>query len=154
MKEAIDHLRKIISEHSEMLQQISEERFSQKPTPEKWNKKEELGHLIDSAHNNLRRFMVAQYEENPKIVYDQNLWVEAGNYNFQHSSDLIELWRSLNVQVCEVLQKMPEPIYKKNCDTGKGKIELHSLEWLAADYVTHLLHHLHVILDLEPVAYP
>jgi hypothetical protein len=31
---------------------------------------------------------------------------------------------------------------------------LQSIQWLAADYVKHLLHHLHVILNLEPVAYP
>jgi hypothetical protein len=29
-----------------------------------------------------------------------------------------------------------------------------TMEWVAADYCNHLLHHLHQILDLEPIAYP
>jgi hypothetical protein len=32
--------------------------------------------------------------------------------------------------------------------------ELHDLRCLAEDYVRHLLHHLHQVLDIEPVAYP
>ena len=153
MKTSIDQLQKIISEYSERLSQISEVNFSHKPSPEKWSRKEEIGHLIDSAHTNMRRFMVSQYEENPKIVYDQNFWVEAGNFRFQSSSNLIVLWQSLNLQISEVLKKMPEPFYSRNCDTGKEKIELHSLEWLAEDYVKHLKHHLHHILELEAIPY-
>ena len=137
MKTIADDLKKIISGYSEKLRLISEVNFSRQPSPEKWSRKEELGHLIDSAHNNLRRFIVSQYEENPKTVYDQNFWVEAGNYRFQSSSNLILLWQSLNLQISEVLKKMPEPIYSRNCDTGKEKIELHSLEWLAEDYVQY-----------------
>ena len=31
---------------------------------------------------------------------------------------------------------------------------LHTLYWLAKDYIKHLLHHLHQVLNMEPVAYP
>jgi hypothetical protein len=32
--------------------------------------------------------------------------------------------------------------------------EPHSISWLAQDYIRHMLHHLHQILQLEPVTYP
>lgn len=153
MNSSIDQLQKIISEYSERLHQISEENFSSKPSSEKWSRKEELGHLIDSAHTNLRRFMVSQYEKNSKIIYDQTFRVEAGNYRLQSSSNLIVLWQSLNLQISEVLKKMPALFYSRSCDTGKEKIELHSLEWLAEDDVKHLKHHLHHILELEANPY-
>jgi len=153
MKKIVTQLSTVILDYSKKLHQISEDDFSHKPVPEKWSKKEELGHLIDSAHNNLRRFMVAQYEENPKIVYNQNFWVEGANYQHQSSSDLVMLWKLLNLQVAEVLKKMPEKNFSKSCDTGKEKIELRSLEWLAEDYVKHLKHHLHHILALEVIPY-
>jgi hypothetical protein len=36
---------------------------------------------------------------------------------------------------------------------GKDMTE-YTIDWLAADYCNHLLHHLHHILDLDPIAYP
>ena len=45
---------------------------------------------------------------------------------------------------------MPIEMKKRQVQTE----ELHDLEWLAEDYIKHLLHHLHQVLELEPVAYP
>ena len=42
------------------LSAISDEAASRKPAPNKWSKKEILGHLIDSAANNHQRFMRLQ----------------------------------------------------------------------------------------------
>ena len=153
MKNTVIQLRNIIDKYSEKLKQLSEEEFSLKPNPDKWSKKEELGHLIDSAHNNLRRFIVAQYETNPKIVYEQDVWVRVSGYSHQPSLPLIHLWTLLNRQICYVLEKISPETGERMCDTGMEKQELHSLNWLAEDYVKHLLHHLHHILELEAVAY-
>jgi len=149
MKTTVEKLSKIVTGYSGQLGSLSEETFNRQPAPGKWSPKEELGHLIDSAHNNLRRFIVAQYEKDPKIVYDQNFWNEAAHYRQQASRNLISLWQLLNLQICEVLSSIPEGREQRNCDTGKDKTELHSIEWLADDYVQHLLHHLHHILALE-----
>jgi hypothetical protein len=68
-------------------------------TPEKWSKKEIIGHLCDSAFTNIRRFVVTQYKENENIVYDQNAWVKAQNYQNVPTSELINLWKALNYQI-------------------------------------------------------
>ena len=153
MKTIVEKLSKIITDYTGQLNSVSEETFILHSVPGKWSRKEELGHLIDSAHSNLRRFVVAQYEVNPKIVYNQDFWNHACNYQHQSSQQLITLWQLLNQQIAEVLHSMPETNYKRTCDTGKGTTELHSLEWLADDYVKHLLHHLHHILSLEEIPY-
>lgn len=153
MKTTIQQRRNIIEQYGEKLQHVSEEEFSLKPNPDKWSKKEELGHLIDSAHNNLRRFIVGQYETNPKIVYEQDTWVRVTDYEHQASSELVHLWILLNHQICYVLENMPPEAGERMGDTGKQEQDLHSLNWLAEDYVKHLLHHLHHILELEAVSY-
>jgi len=153
MKKIAVELTQIIAEYSEKLSGISENDFSQKPSPEKWSRKEELGHLIDSAMTNLRRFVIAQYETDPKIVYDQNFFVNAIGYAKQPSVNLIALWKLLNQQIAAVLDSMPEKNYGRTCDTGKNTIELHTIEWLAGDYVKHLRHHLHHILGLVAIPY-
>ena len=67
MKNTINQLELILGEYPALLTQISETEFAAKPLPHKWSKKEILGHLIDSAQNNIRRFVVSQYEEKPTI---------------------------------------------------------------------------------------
>ncbi|HVZ95342.1 MAG TPA: DinB family protein [Chitinophagaceae bacterium] len=146
----IESLQSIVTDYPEMLNEIPESKWMHKPNPAKWSKKEILGHLIDSAQNNIRRFVVAQYEENPHIVYAQDDWVRISGYENYNTKDLIALWILLNKHICIILSNMPAGMEKRTAKTN----ELHSIEWIAEDYNKHLLHHLHQVLDRNPVAYP
>jgi hypothetical protein len=152
MKNAAKQLKEITAEYTEKLRIVDEEIFFFKPSPKKWSRKQILGHLIDSAQNNIRRFVVAQYEELPKIVYLQDDWVLIADYQNQDTRNLIDLWNLLNNHAAVILANMSEEISTRKCDTN-GEAP-YSIKWLAHDYIRHLLHHLHQILDLEPVAYP
>jgi len=150
MKQTIIELENIISTYTALLYKITEDEYLVKPAPEKWSKKEILGHLVDSAQTNIRRFVVAQYEERPHIVYAQNAWVTAANYQQYDTKGLIALWELLNKHACIILKNIPAGSEKRECLTGA----LHTIEWLAQDYNKHLLHHLHQALDMDPVPYP
>src|SRR6267142_2926192 len=120
MESTISELNSIISDYSLKISAISEQEFSAKPLPHKWSRKEVLGHLIDSAQNNLRRFICGQYESTPpKIVYDQNQWVAFNNYLETDSKEAIALWQLINKRIVAVLKQMPPTAYTMNCDTGK-----------------------------------
>ncbi len=147
MEATISELNSIVQEYSSKINAISEHEFSAKPAPNQWSKKEVLGHLIDSAQNNLRRFICGQYEASPpKIVYEQDHWVNANAYQKMDTEEIIGMWILMNSRIAAVLQQMPTSAYAKECDTGKNSISLHSLEWLADDYVKHLKHHLNQII--------
>lgn len=144
MENATRELREVVIEFSKKTSAISDSEFSAKPLENKWSKKEVLGHLIDSAQNNLRRFISGQYEsEPPKIVYQQDFWVSSNNYQAMPKDDLIQLWRLMNLRICAVLENMPEANYSRQCDTGS----LRTLSWLAEDYVKHLKHHLNQVIS-------
>jgi DinB superfamily len=143
-------LESTIDQHFAALQSIPESEIIYKPSPSKWSKKEILGHMIDSAQNNIRRFIVAQYEENPKIVYNQDKWVAIADYQHYDLQNLINLWYLLNKHIVVILKNMPVETAQRNCQTA----DTHSLDWIAQDYIKHLLHHVHQVLELEPVAYP
>jgi hypothetical protein len=151
MRTTIDHLERIISIYSRRLQALPAETYAWRPAPEKWSKQEALGHLVDSAHNNIRRFIVAQYEDNPVIPYDQDQWVKLSGYRDYSPDDLLHLWTLLNRHLVMVLKQIGPVAAQRKCSMGG---QLQTLQWVAADYCNHLLHHLHQILDLEPVAYP
>ncbi len=156
MRHLIIELEGIVNAFAKNISSISESDFSAKPNPTKWSKKEVLGHLIDSAENNLRRFICAQYESQPpKIRYDQNFWVTANRYGSAPSNEVIENWKLVNLKICRVLGQMPDQNHVKPCDTGKDAPNLHTIKWLAEDYVKHLKHHLNqIIADSFDTTYP
>ena len=156
MNTAIKELMELVETFSEELRAIPEAEFSAKPLPHKWSKKEVLGHLADSGHNNLRRFISGQHESTPpKIIYDQDAWVKSNNYQNETQVATIELWKMINMRIVAVLAAMPKAHYAKACDTGREQVQLHSLEWLASDYVKHMKHHLNQIIPGSfDVTYP
>ena len=152
MKDTIKELRDIVEVFSKKIANIPDKEFTAKPLPHKWSRIEVLGHLIDSAHNNLRRFICGQYEsEPPFIVYQQDFWVLSNQYQQMKKEEIIALWRIMNLRICAVLENMPPEHYENKCNTGS----LHSLEWLAVDYVKHLKHHMNQIISQSfDVIYP
>jgi hypothetical protein len=143
MKETVEELRSIVRDFALKIKKIETAEFSAKPLPNKWSKQEVLGHLIDSAQNNLRRFICGQYEATPsKIVYNQDHWVAINGYQQMKKEDVITLWILLNERIAAVLETMPESNYNKQSETS----ELRTLQWLAVDYVKHLKHHLNQII--------
>ena|ERR1700744_2607628 len=116
--------------------------WEHKPSHEKWSNKEIIGHLCDSAQINLQRFVRCTYEENFKLVYEQDEWVIAQHYQQMYVADLLQLWRLLNLQISRVLENYPPDRLQAQCDNGKKEVKLHTVEWLAQDYLDHLQHHL------------
>jgi hypothetical protein len=150
MQHVSKELESLINQHYKTIEQIPEDEMRHKPAPGKWSKKEILGHMIDSAESNIRRFVIGQYEDTPSIGYNQDKWVAICNYQEWDKMELMRLWWCVNKQICRVLDNMPEEMKGRNVQTEK----IHTIEWLAEDYLKHLKHHLHQVLDLEPVAYP
>ncbi len=142
----INRIKYIVNECPGMMRSYSEEEFSKKPAPDKWSKKELLGHLCDSAINNLGRFVRAQFEEQPfKLVqYDQDNWVKMNNYQSDSMENVINFWIVLNNRIIDVISKIPEGKLGNQCDLGGGKMK--SLLWLIEDYVMHMEYHLKQII--------
>lgn len=156
MKQTQQELQQIITDFTSRISAIPENEFKAKPNPTKWSKQEVLGHLIDSAQNNLRRFIVGQYAESPPhIIYDQDAWVLSNDYGHSSKEETIQLWLLINKQICRVLGTMPSASYSKVCNTGKNEVELRTLQWLAEDYVKHMKHHLNQIIPSSyNIVYP
>ncbi len=124
---------------------FSREELLQKPGPGKWSKQEILGHLIDSAINNLRRFTEIQFLPQPFTVvgYRQEELVQVNQYQVQSPEHLLNLWGALNRQVIQVVTCIPEDKLSYIVIIKSG--ESMTLDWLIVDYVDHLEHHLRQI---------
>lgn len=117
-----------------------------KASPDKWSKKEMLGHLIDSAANNHHRFVRAGYNAAADFPpYSQNEWVRIQKYDEAEWTDLTLLWSAYNLHLCRIIESLHEKAFSSPCNIGKE--EPVSLEFVIKDYLRHLRHHMAVILE-------
>lgn len=117
----------------------------QHPAPGKWSPQEIIGHLIDSAVNNLRRFTEIQFLPQPFTVvgYKQDHLVVVNNYQQLPAEHLLSLWQQLNRQIIFVIENIPAEKLSTPVIIPPAKNE--TLQWLIVDYVDHMEHHLRQI---------
>jgi len=134
---------------------------SDQTTAGKWNRKQILGHLIDSAGNNHQRFVRAQFTNDLNFPgYEQDSWVEAQQYAQESWENLVQLWTTYNRHLLHLFSVIPEETLTRkrpqhNLDRIAFKLvpanEPATLEYFARDYVDHLRHHLVQIFKDEAV---
>lgn len=144
INQALARLNFIVDKVPSILTQISDDIMSEKPAPNKWSKKEIIGHLIDSATNNHYRFVRGQFENISEIRYDQNKWNEFSFYLQIDSKQIVLFWTVYNKQLIEIIKRIPTENLKRQIKVGE---DLLSLEFLINDYVEHLEHHLKQVID-------
>jgi len=138
--EGIDHwIKRLPEEYNSM----SEKEISIRPLPNKWSKKEILGHLCDSAINNIERFIKIQYEEPVYVIqsYNQEQWVTAQNYQDRPLDEIVNLFQTLNKQIVYIVKNIPNEKLLILCNIGNNQHK--TLEWLIQEYLEHMEHHIH-----------
>ncbi len=146
MQKTIEEFRSLLDQSSTTLAGISESESKKKSAPDKWSKKEILGHLIDSAANNHQRFVRAQLSSELRIPgYDQQDWVTTEQYQNESWANLIQLWKSYNLHLLHIISTIPARALSNHCIIGDNKPA--TLEFVIQDYVRHLKHHLEQIVQ-------
>ena len=147
MENIIQDLETTCYKYYTLLKEANDADLSKRLSPGKWSKKEELGHLTDSAQNNIQRFIRVQYEENVHIMYHPDNWVLMNDYQNTPKDDLVELWYLLNKKIVAILKKMPEEKYAALMSFDKDPAIKNSTLFIAEDYVKHMTHHLQNIVS-------
>jgi hypothetical protein len=147
MKEPINKLEKLLALGLEYISKTPDSEMAFKPSPEKWSKKEILGHLIDSGVNNLQRFIEIQIEDKPYRIrlYNQDELVKVNDYQNSETKEIIDFWLAVNNRIKVLINLQTE-------ETLNFKIELYEndftdLRFLMTDYVEHTEHHLKQIME-------
>jgi hypothetical protein len=138
-------LRETVGEAELLLEKFTDSEASSRPQPDKWSKKETLGHLLDSASNNHQRFVRAALQGALVFPgYDQDPLVELQRFRAMEWKFLIEFWANYNRFLAHVIAALPFEAAAVTCSIGKNPPA--TLEWIAQDYVAHLKHHLNQIV--------
>jgi hypothetical protein len=151
-------LRAAIDEGAALFEGASEDRTARRPTAGSWCAREAIGHLIDSACNNQRRFVENQHTERLAVdPYDQEAWVSASDHAATPAAELVSTWRAYNRQIARIIEHIPDETMNRPrgpiCDYRFGYLDDHPIEsatlrHLIEDYVGHIHHHLRQIRRL------
>jgi hypothetical protein len=141
---AAAELESVVAASVPALHALGEEAAGLRPAPERWSKKEVLGHLIDSAANNHQRFVRLQLESPLTLPsYTQNDWVRIQRYHTRPWRELVELWAAYNRHLVHVLRGADASAAANVWHGPSGDV---ALSFLMGDYLRHLKHHLAQIL--------
>ena len=151
--ELSERLAAVLRDTMPWLVTVSEAEASVPERKGKWSGKEVIGHLIDSAVNNLGRIVRMQIEDGQSFSgYEQMEWVSLQHYAEREWAQVLALWFALNEHVEWVIKHVA-----KSRLANRGVIEGDNvtLGFLIADYVAHMEHHLRAMrlwLGIESAA--
>ena len=146
ISESIQRMNYLVDTIPALIKQIPDTELSHKPAPEKWSKKEILGHLVDSASNNHQRFIRIQFQDKPYISYDQDDWVRLSHYNTIESVRLIDFWEQYNRHLLHIIKQIPPENLIRTGVVRTADEEM-SLAFYINDYVVHMEYHLRQIVS-------
>jgi hypothetical protein len=122
---------------------LSDEDASVPEREGKWSAKEVVGHLTDSAVNNLAR-MVRMQGPDPLAFagYEQEAWVRRQDYREREWSAVLGLWFALNEHVVWMVRHIERDLL-----ANEGMIEGDrlTLGYLIEDYIAHMQHHMRLL---------
>jgi hypothetical protein len=135
-----EDLRDLIAQAERQLQPVTEAQAALRPGPGKWSLQQTVGHLIDSAANNLQRLVRLQIES-PLIFpgYRQEEWVRIQCYDRMPWAEVRSLFFVLNRHFAHVIEQADRAAFA-NIWLHEG--EPHTLGFVLVDYMGHLRHHL------------
>lgn len=150
MQQVCQRLHELLELLQQELPTFSVAELSAPLAPGKWSRQQVLGHLIDSAANNHRRFVLALTRPEPLLIvpYDQDDWVRCSGYHLSPPADLMALWTAYNRQLIRLIGQVPPTAHAYRCEFENGYCV--TLKWLIEDYAMHLEHHVQQLLDRTP----
>lgn len=114
--------------------------------------KQIVGHMVDSASNNIHRVVHLQYQKSPLIFPDyanhgnNDRWIAIQNYQSENWFNLIQVWKYIHLHFLHVINNINLDKLQQVWISGLN--EEISLENMVTDFLRHFKLHLSEIDEL------
>lgn len=134
------------------LMALSNEVISERKNSQHRTIKQILGHMVDSASNNIHRIVHLHYQTSPLVFPDyahfgnNDRWIAIQNYQEEDWQNLVQLWKYINIHIAHVIRNInPEKLENIWIAATQEKI---SLNTMVIDFPRHFKLHLNEITEL------
>jgi hypothetical protein len=142
----------LVSEWEPKLLSLTNEVITQRRNSQDRTIKQIVGHMIDSASNNIHRIVHLQYQKSPlkfpNYATDGNndRWIAIQNYLEEDWENMINMWKYSNLHIVHVIKSVDPS--KLNQQWHYSEEKLISLKDGIIDYLRHFKLHLDEIDEL------
>jgi hypothetical protein len=151
-KEIGDELSLLISDWEVKLAALPENIITDRVNRQSRSIRQIVGHMVDSATNNIHRVIHMHYQESPVIYPDyanlgnNDRWIAIQNYQVENWEDLVRLWVAVNRHMVHLIAQVDESLLENYWISAlKEKITLREM---IIDYPRHFILHLNEISAL------
>ncbi len=151
-KQNNEELLSLIKEWEPILLKLPKDVITQRRNSQNRTIKQIVGHMTDSASNNIHRLIHLQYQPNPLIFPDyanlgnNDKWIAIQNYQNENWEDLVQLWKYSNLHIIHVINNVSIDRLDNEWISALNKAV--SLKAMIIDYLPHFQLHLREINDL------
>ena len=151
-KQNNEELLSLIKEWEPILLQLPKDVITQRRNSQNRTIKQIIGHMTDSASNNIHRLIHLQYHASPLIFPDyanlgnNDKWIAIQNYQNENWEDLVQLWKYSNLHIIHVINNVNIDKLENEWISALNKAV--SLKAMIIDYLPHFQLHLREIDDL------
>ena len=155
MKEAgalTGEIQSLISIWEPKLTSLTEEAISRPRNSQNRNIRQILGHLVDSASNNIHRIVHLHYQPSPLVfpnyasMGNNDRWIAIQNYEQEEWKNIVQLWKYLLLHYCHVVRNIHDD--KLDNEWIAGPDRKIPLRVMVVDFNRHLRLHLGEITEL------
>ena len=142
----------LLNEWEPKLMQLPEDILATRRNSQNRTIKQILGHMIDSASNNIHRIIHLQYQKSPLIFPDyanlgnNDRWIAIQNYQDEEWQVLVQLWKYSNLHIVHVIDNVD--MEKLDNEWISALNNTVSLRDMILDYLRHFILHLNEIDEL------
>jgi hypothetical protein len=136
------------SQHREfmgLLGNIGEKKGEFRYAPGKWSVKEVVGHVVDTERIfGARALCIARGETVPLPSYDQDAYVEKGNFGARTVEDLAAEFDGLRSSHLALMRSFDDDVLNRRGMAANNEFTVRAVVWTIAG---HLNHHLEVLRE-------
>ncbi len=134
-----------IPEVMNLLRPLSEDKAMFAYAPGKWTIKQCVGHLFDAERVFAYRIVsFARADPTPLPSFDENLWIEPGQFNARSLTSLVDEWAAVRSASLALLSGLPVEARTRRGNASGKEVSVRALAHILAGHVTH---HLQVLRE-------